>query len=104
MSTVYLLLNLLLTLIFSAFVCLKIFYLLVCCLIRAVLHPVLSAASDPGLELYRNNINFRSRILFKRISYAYSSALENSDLSVFFLFKLFVMAIDSNVDPFLILY
>ena len=75
-----------------------------CCLIRAVLHPVWSAASDPVPELYKINFDFQSKILFKRISYAYSSALENSDPSVFFLFKLFLMAIDSNADPFPILY
>ena len=63
-----------------------------CCLIRAVLHPVLSAASDPGLELYKINFNLQSKIIFKRISYAYSSALDNSDPSVFFLFRLFLMA------------
>ena len=38
----------------TAFVCLKNIYLLVCCLLRAVLHPVWSAASDPGLVLYKN--------------------------------------------------
>ena len=80
------------------------FYLLMCCLIRAVLHPVWSAASDPGLELYKVNFNFQSKIVFKRISYAYSSALDNSDPSVFFLLRLFLMAIDSNADPFPILY
>ena len=75
-----------------------------CCLIRAVLHPVWSAASDPGLELYKINFNFQSKIVFKRFSYAYSSALDNSDPSVFFLIRLFLMAIDSNADPFPILY
>ena len=75
-----------------------------CCLIRAVLHPVWSAASDPGLELYKINFNFQSKVVFKRISYAYSSALDNSDPSVFFLLRLFLMAIDSNADPFPILY
>ena len=53
-----------------------------------------SAASDPGLELYKINFNFQSKIVFKRISYAYSSALDNSDPSVFFLLRLFLMAID----------
>jgi hypothetical protein len=71
-----------------------------CCLIRAVLHPVWSAASDPGLELYKINFNFQSKIVFKRISYAYSSALDNSDPSVFFYLSYFLMAIDSNADPF----
>jgi len=47
------------------FILQKYFYLLVCCLIRAVLHPVLSAASDPGLELYKINFNFQSKIVFK---------------------------------------
>ena len=93
MSTVYLLL------IFIALVYWKIVLPLMCCVIRAVLHPVRSAASDPGLELYKINFNFQSRILFKRISYAYSSALGNSDPSCFFLLKLFLMAIDSNADP-----
>jgi len=54
-----------------------------CCLIRAVLHPVWSAASDPVPELYKINFDFQSKILFKRISYAYNSALDNSDPSVF---------------------
>jgi len=103
-STVYLLLILLLNLIFTAFVYWKIVLPLRCCLIRAVLHPVWSAASDPGLELYKINFSFQYRILFKRISYAYNSALENSDPSVFFLLKLFLMAIDSDADPFPILY
>ena len=58
-----------------------------------------SAASDPGLELYKINFNFQSKIVFKRISYAYNSALDNSDPSVFFPLKLFVMAVDSNADP-----
>ena len=71
-----------------------------CCLIRAVLHPVWSAASDPGLGLYKINFNFQSKIVFKRISYAYSSALDNSDPSVLFFLRLFLMAIDSDVDPF----
>ena len=75
-----------------------------CCLIRAVLYPVWSAASDPGLELYKINFNFQSKLLFKRIFYAYGSALDNSDPSVFFLLRLFLMAIDSNADPFPILY
>ena len=74
---------------FTVFVYAEIFYLLVCCLIRAVLHPVWSAASDPGLELYKINFNFRSRIVFNRISYAYSSALDNSDPSGVFLLKFF---------------
>ena len=46
-----------------------------------------SAASDPGLELYKINFNFQSKIVFKRISYAYSSVLDNSDPSVFFLLR-----------------
>ena len=71
-----------------------------CCLIRAVLPPVWSAASDPGLELYKTNFNFQFRILFKRVSYAYNSALDNSDPSVFFLLRLFLMANDSDADPF----
>jgi hypothetical protein len=74
-----------------------------CCLIRAVLGPVGSAASDPD-SLYKINFNFQSKIIFKRISYAYSSALDNSDPSVFFLLRLFLMAIGSNADPFPILY
>ena len=75
-----------------------------CCLIRAVLHLVWSAASDPGLELYKINFNFQSKIVFKRIFLARSSALENSDPSVFFLLRLFLMAIGSTADPFPILY
>ena len=100
MSTVYLLLILLLNLIFTAFVYWKIVVPLMCCFIRAVLHPVWSAASDPGLGLYKINFNFQSRILFKRIYYAYSSALDNSDPSVFFYLNYFLIAIDSNADPF----
>ena len=53
MSTAYLLLILFLNLIFTAFVYWEIVVPLMCCLIRAVLHPVWSAASDPGLELYK---------------------------------------------------
>jgi len=71
-----------------------------CCLIRAVLHPVWSAASDPGLELYKINFNFQSKIVFKRITYAYNSASENSDPSVLFFLSYFLMAIGSNADPF----
>ena len=77
---------------------------MICCLIWAVLYPVGPAALDPGLELYKINFNFQSKILFNRISYAYSSTLDNSDPSVFFLLRLFLMAIDSNPDPFPILY
>ena len=95
-STVYLLLILLLNLIFTAFVYWKIVLPLMCCVIRVVLHPVRSAASDPWLELYKINFNFQSRILFKRVSYAYSSALDR----IRRVFKLFLMAIDSNADPF----
>jgi hypothetical protein len=58
-SIVYLLSILLLNLIFNAIG--KIVVPLMCCLIRAVLHPVWSAASDPGLELYKTNFNFQSR-------------------------------------------
>jgi len=68
------------------------------------LHPVWSAASDPGLELYKINFNFQSTTVFKRISYAYGSALDNSDPSVLFLLRLFLVVIDSNADPFPILY
>ena len=57
-STVYLLLILLLNLILTAFVYWKIVLPLRCCLIRAVLHPVWSAGSDPGLGLYEINFNF----------------------------------------------
>jgi len=103
-SIVYLLSILLLNLIFTAFVYWKIVVPLMCCLIRAVLYPVRSGASDPGLELYKINFNFQFRILFKRISYAYSSALGNSDPSCFLLLRLFLMAIDSNADPVPILY
>ena len=82
-SIVYLLSILLLNLIFIAFVYWKIVVPLMCCLIRAVLRPVWSAASDPGLELYKTNFNFQFRILFKRVSCAYSSALGNSGPSYF---------------------
>jgi len=75
-----------------------------CCLIRAVLHPVWSTASDPGLELYKINFNFRSKIVFKRVFSAYSSALDNSDPSVYFLLMSILMAIGSNADPFPTLY
>ena len=83
MSTVYLLLILLLNLIFTASYIGKIVVPLMCCWILAVLHPVWSAASDPGLELYKISFNFQSKILFKRISYAYDSALDNSYPSCF---------------------
>ena len=83
MSTVYLLSFLLLNLGYTASVYWKIVLPMMCCLIRAVLHPVWSAASDPGLELYKFNFNFQSKIVFKRISYAYSSALNNLDPSMF---------------------
>jgi len=75
-----------------------------CCLILAVLYPVGSAASDPGLKLYIINFNFRSKIVFKRVSCAYGPALNNSDPSLFILFRLILMAIDSNADPFPTLY
>ena len=64
-----------------------------CCLIRAVLGPVGSAASDPD-SLYKINFNFESKIVSKRISYAYSSALDNSDPSLFSILRLFLKAID----------
>jgi len=80
-STVYLLSLLLLNLSFNAFVYCGIVLPLMCCFIRAVLHPVWSAASDPGLELYKINFKFQSKTVFKRISYAYRSALDNSDPS-----------------------
>jgi len=60
---------------------------------------VWSAASDPGLELYKINFNFRYIIVFKRISYAYGSVFDNSDPSVFSYLGYFLMAIDSNADP-----
>ena len=82
----------------------KIVVPLMCCWIRAVLHPVWSAASDPGLKLYKINFNFRSKIVFKRVSSAYSSALNNSGPSVFILLRSILMAIDSNADPFPTLY
>ena len=57
-----------------------------------------------GTRLYKINVNFRSKIVFKRVYFAYGSALNSSVPSVFILLMSILMAIDSNADPFPTLY